>query len=539
MARLRIGGVLGELEEGNPLTSTSKTHTETDAKFQDRIAEHERRTERALSMGGARKLEARRQEGHLNARERIATLLDADSFLESGLFNTSAQPQDADKTPADGKVTGFGKIDGRLIGVISNDFTVKGASSSPVNTNKMEHVKQVAGRSGFPVVFLGESTGARMPDIMGAKNIIGVNNNPAQYMRLRNNPWTAAVLGYCFGSATWYSAMSDFMVMRKGACLAVSSPRLISMATRQKVEYEDLGGWRLHTEVTGLADLAVDTDEEAIEAIRRYLSYLPSHANEAPPRATVPEGSDAQSDGLLDIIPESNGQVYDSRQVIRCVVDKDSFFELKARFAKSLVTGLARIDGRSVGIIANNPIHKGGAIDAEACDKAISLLVQCDSYNIPLVFLADQPGFLIGVEAERKKMPGKVMNWLNALALVTVPKLSIIMRKSYGLAVRNMGGSNNADDVAAWWTAEVSFMDPRSGVSVVHGLDPDDDGYDDRLREMSRDTSAYDLGAVNGARAVIDPRETRSYLARMLEIYGDRFRGGIGAHHLRNWPTAF
>lgn len=508
-------------------------------KFSDRIDEHERRKARALSMGGEKKLAARRAEGHLNARERIALLLDDGTFHESGLFNTSMQPKDADRTPADGKVAGFGKIGDRMVGVVSNDFTVKGASSTPVNTNKMEHIKKVAGHHGFPVVFLGESSGARMPDVMGAKNIIGVNNNPAQYMRLRDNPWAAGVLGRCFGSATWYSAMSDFMVIRKGACLAVSSPRLISMATRQKVDFEELGGWRLHTEVTGLADLAVDTDEEAIAAIQRYLSYLPGHANEAPPRAPVPEGSDDLAADMLSAIPDNKNQVYDVRQVIQRVVDRDTFFELKARYAKTIVTGLARIDGRSVGVIANNPLHKGGAIDAEACDKAISFLVQCDSYNVPLVFLVDQPGFLIGIDAERKKMPGKVMNWLNALALVTVPKLSVILRKSYGLAVRNMGGSNNADEVAAWWTAEVSFMDPRSGVAVVHNLAPGADGYDEALAEMSRDTSAYDLGSVNGARAVIDPRETRSYLAKMLEIYSNGMTGGIGKHLLKNWPTAF
>lgn len=510
-------------------------------KFEKEIREHEARRQRALGMGGPEKLARRKAEGLLNARERIDYLFDENSFVESGLFNTSMQPADRDRTPADGKVAGFGKIDTRLAAVVSNDFTVKGASSSPVNSNKMEHVKNVAARNGFPVVFLGESTGARMPDIMGAKNIIGVNNNPRQYMRLRTNPWAAGVLGYCFGSATWYAAMADFTVIRKGACLAVSSPRLIAMATRQKVDYEELGGWRLHTEVTGLADLAVDSDEQALDAIRTYLGYLPGHANEPPPRAPVPEGSDDLAAGMLEVIPEGKSQVYDVRKVIERIVDKGSHFELKRRFARTLVTGLARIDGRSVGIIANNPYFKGGAIDADACDKAISFLVQCDSYNIPLIFLVDQPGFLIGLEAERRRMPGKVMSWLNALALCTVPRFSVIMRKSYGLAVRNMGGSNNADEVAAWWTAEVSFMDPRSGVSVVHGLSPDDDpgAYAAALAEMTRDTSAYDLGSVNGARAVIDPRETRQYLKQMLEIYEDRMNGGVGQHHLRNWPTGF
>jgi len=510
-------------------------------KFEKEIEDYDARKRRALSMGGEEKLAKRRADGHLNARERLDYLLDENSFLESGLFNTSMLPQDRDRTPADGKVAGFGKIDSRLAAVISNDFTVKGASSSPVNSNKMEHIKNVAARNGFPVVFLGESTGARMPDIMGAKNIIGLNNNPHQYIRLRTNPWASAVLGYCFGSATWYAAMADFTVIRKGACLAVSSPRLISLATKEKVDFEELGGWRLHTETTGLADLAVDSDEEALDAIRTYLSYLPGHANEAPPRVPVPPGSEDGVKNILEIIPESKNQVYDVRKVIRQVVDKDSFFEMKARFAKSLATGLARIDGRTVGIIANNPYFKGGTIGADACDKAISMLVQCDSYNVPLVFLVDQPGFLIGVEAERRGMPGRIMNWLNALALCTVPKFSVVMRKSYGLAVRNMGGSNNADEMAAWWSAEVSFMDPRSAVSVVHGVSPEEnpEAYATGLEEMTRDTSAYDLGSMNGARAVIDPRETRTYLKKMLEIYEGRPSNGIGLHHLRNWPTGY
>ncbi|WP_099866122.1 acyl-CoA carboxylase subunit beta [Pararhizobium haloflavum] len=510
-------------------------------KFVEKIEEHAERKQRALSMGGEEKLAKRREKGMLNARERVHYLLDPGSFVESGLFSTSMQPKDRDRTPADGKIVGFGRIESRRVGIVSNDFTVKGASSSPVNSNKMEHVKKVGARSGFPVVFLGESTGARMPDIMGAKGIIGVNNDPQQYMRLRTNPWAAAVLGLSFGSATWYSAMADFTVMKKGACMAVSSPRLVALATRQEVDFEELGGWRLHSEVTGLVDMVVDTDEQALDAIRNYLGYLPSHANEAPPRHEVPKGSDEACEGILDLIPEAKGQVYDVRKVIDRIVDQGSTFELKPRFGKTLVTALARIDGRSVGIIANNPFFKGGAIDADACDKAISLLVQCDSYNIPVVFLVDQPGFLIGIEAERRRMPGKVMNWLNALAQCTVPKFSVIMRKSYGLAVRNMGGSNNANEVAAWWSAEVSFMDPRSGVAVVHGISPEDDpeAHAAHLEEMSRDTSAYDLASINGARAVIDPRETRQYLKNMLDVYEDSYSGGVGQHHLRNWPTGF
>jgi len=509
-------------------------------KFENEIREHEERMEKALAMGGRKKLETRKQQKFLNARERIEKLLDKDTFFESGLFATSAIPQDADKTPADGKIAGFGKINDRNVSLVSNDFTVKGASSSPINSKKMEHMKVTARKRGIPLVFLGESTGARMPDVMGAKGI-GGGNNSLQYIRQRETPWVSAVLGHCYGSSSWYTVMSDFVVMRKGAIMAVSSPKLASLATGEKVDSEDLGGWRLHSETTGIADVVVDSDEEAMDVIRKYLSYLPNHHNEAPPKASVPEGSDDLADTILDIIPDSRHKVYDVRKVIEAVVDRDGFFELKERFGRSIVTGLSRVDGRTVGIIANNPIFKGGAIDADAADKVISFIVKCDSFNIPLVFLVDQPGFLIGIQAEKNKMPGKVMNWMNALALCTVPKISIILRKSYGQAVLNMGLNGNADEVAAWWTSEISFMDPYSAVTVVHGIKrgEDPEQFDKYLAEMEKDTTGYSLAQIYGAQNVIDPRETRSYLKNALEVHEMKLTNGVGKRLMANWPTTF
>lgn len=508
--------------------------------FEQKISEHEARKARAMAMGGPQKLAARKAQGILNARERIDYLVDEGSFLESGLFAQSFLPHMREKTPADGKLAGFGKISGREIGIVSNDFTVMGASSSLVNGRKIGHITEVSTKKGIPQVFLGESTGARMPDVMGATSM-GSASNPRQYLRMRETPWVSAMLGYCFGSSSWYAVMSDFVVMRKGSVMAVSSPRLTSLATREEVDPEDLGGWKLHSEVTGLADHVVDTDEEALDAIKRFLSYLPSHHNEAPPRSPVPEGSGEACKNILDLIPESPSKVYDVRKIIRAVVDRDSCFELKTRFGKTVVTALARIDGRSVGIIANNPMFKGGAVDADSSDKVVSFLVLCDSFNIPIILMVDQPGFLIGVEAERKRMPGKIMNWMNALSLCTVPKISVFLRKNYGQAFLNMGGGGNADEVVAWWTADVSFMDPASGVSIVFGITEKDDPerFKQCLKEMSRDTTAYDLAAVYGAQAVIDPRETRAYLARILEVYEMRLTGGVGQHLMRTWPTSF
>ncbi len=509
--------------------------TETDA-----AARHELRRAAALAMGGARKLEKRAEAGQLNARERVDRLFDPESFRESGLFATSHLEADKDITPADGKVTGTGDVDGRRAAVISYDFTVKGASSGQVSNKKMQHMKDLATRCGMPLVYLAESTGVRMPDIMGGTGM-GSGNERTRFLRKRDSPWASAVFGYAFGSATWHTVSSDFAVFRKGAVMAVSSPGLVSRATGQQVDAEELGGWKLHAEVTGFADAVANTDEEAIDLVRRFLGYLPAHNGEAPPVVPVTPGSGERSAELRSLVPQSRSQVYDVRKVIEVVADTGSVFPIKAAYGKSLVTCLARIDGRSVGIIANNPIFKGGAIDGAACDKATSFLTLCDSYNIPLVFLVDQPGFLIGLEAERNKVAGKIINWMNALALVTVPKVTVMMRKNYGQAYANMGGGFTADATAAWWSAEVSFMDPRSAVGVVYGVTQEDDPelYERRLAEMARESTAYDVARVYGVQDVIDPADTRGFLIGALRDNHLARTGGVGEHLLRTWPTSF
>lgn len=508
--------------------------------FEKHREEFEQRRRRALAMGGPDKLAARKTEGILNARERIDLLVDPGTFLESGLFATSNRPEARDRSPADGKIAGYGKIGGRDAAVVSNDFTVMGASSSTVNTSKVGHVKKVATTRGLPMVFLGESTGARMPDVMGAAGV-GAGDRPTQYRRIRETPWISAVLGHCYGSSSWYAALADYVVMRKGAITAVSSVKLTSMAIAEAVDPEALGGWRMHTEVTGMVDLAVETDEEAIAAVRRFLSYMPSHHNEAPPVQPVPPGSGKDGHRILEVLPESRTQVYDVRKILALIYDTDSVLELKPRFGKSMVTALARLDGKTVGIVASNPMAKGGAIDPDSCSKVTSFLVLCDSFNIPLIFMVDQPGFMIGIEGERQGAIGRVMNWMNAISLVTVPKISVIMRKTYGQAVLNMGGGGNADEVVCWFTAEVNFMDPRSAVTVVHGVTERDDPkrFGELLEEMTKGTSAYDAASVNAAHAVIDPADTRDYLIRILDVHRMRMSNGVGEHLMRTWPTSY
>lgn len=499
---------------------------------------YEARKAKALAMGGPEKIARRKAMGVLNARERVDTLLDPGSFIESGLFGASLV--DPDKSAADGKVAGFGKIDGRDVAVVANDFTVMGASSAGTNGRKIGHMKRVATSRGLPMIFLGESSGARMPDHMGARGMATLlGNDGTQYVRMRETPWAAATLGLSYGSSSWYSVLSDFNVLRKGAVLAVSSAQLASLAIKEKVDPEEMGGADVHAEVTGFADAVAETDEEALALIRAFLSYLPSHHNEPPPERPVTAGSGAGMADIAKLLPEKRTQVYDVRRIVRAIVDQGSFFEIKARFGKVLTTGLARLNGRTVGILANNPLFRGGAMDTDSCEKGASFLVLCDSFNIPVVLLVDTPGFSIGIDAERKRAPGKIMNFMQALQMCTVPKLSVILRKTYGQAYLNMGGGRNSDEVAAWPTAEISFMDPTFAVKIVHGLEPGQPGFDEAFATMSRDSEPWDAAAVFAVQTIIRPQETRDYLIRMLDVHRSRLTNGIGQHLMRGWPTSF
>jgi acetyl-CoA carboxylase carboxyltransferase component len=510
-----------------------------DKTWDDRLADLEKRRQHALGMGGKAKLDKRHNQGHLNARERIDKLVDPGTFLESGLFGSSAvYPEDAEKTPTDGKITGYGKIHGRDVAFVVNDFTVKGASTSATNSKKLGWVKTTAQQKGFPMIFVGESTGARLPDAMGSRGMgTLLGNDKSQFMRDRTVPWTAAALGFSFGSSAWMTCCSDFAVMRKGSCMAVSSPKLVSKAIGREVDLEELGGWKLHTNTTGLIDHAVDTDEEAMETLRKYHGYMPSNNRETPPRADVPEGSGDQMSDIHTLIPERRTQVYNVKKVLERIFDKDSMFEMKPRYGKPAVTSLARLDGHVVGVIANNPIQKAGSMDVEAIDKMIAFQVMCDSFNIPIIKMVDTPGFFIGLEAERQGAPGHIMNFMNSTCLVSVPTLTVIMRKSYGRAYVAMGGGKHSDDIVCWPTAEISFMDPIAATKIVHNKEPEDEDFGEAFEDIAQESDVWGLAAVYSTQNVIAPSETREYLIRMLELQRLRLSNGIGKHLMQYWPT--
>ncbi len=509
--------------------------------FEDLLRKYQAEVKFALSMGGKKKIAIRKAEGNLNARERLDVLLDDNSFYELGMHARAIRSELRDKSPADGKITGTGKIAGRSVAVVSNDFTVVGASSSVVNGKKIRHIREIADRRGLPIIFLGESTGARIPDRMGAQGRSILGQDPHEFRRTRRTPWVSALLGNCYGSSTWYGCMSDFVVMRKGATMAVASSRVTSLAINQPVDPEELGGWRLHTSTTGLVDFAVDTDEEALELCKKFLSYLPDNNDDLPPLKAVPPGSGDNAKKITEIFPEERAKIYDAKNILEVIVDKDSLFELKYKFGKSIVTALSRIGGRSVGIVASNPKNKGGAIDVDSCRKVTSFIVMCDSFNIPLVFMVDQPGFLIGIEGEKLGAPSKIMNWMNALSQCSVTKISITTRKNYGQAYLNMCGGRLASAAACWPSADLGFMDPKVGVNVLFGVTEKDDAqrFNELVKEISQDSSAWSLAALYEAHSVIDPRETRDYLITTLDTLERTPAGTVGEHRLSNWPTSY
>ncbi len=509
--------------------------------FQRQMQEFHRRRQAALAMGGRAKLEAKKARGELNARERIQYLLDQGSFEEIGLFAHSDQPAMADRSPCDGKIVGFGRLEGRPVAVVSLDITVLGASSANTNAKKMGYIKRISCSRGLPVVFLSEAGGARMPDYMGARGMVAMGQDPTQYQRLREAPWVSCLLGPCYGSPTWYASMSDFVVMRKGAVMAVSSPKVTSLATGEETPGEEMGGWQVHAHITGLVDMVAETDQQAIDLARKFLSYLPTNATQAPPTAMVPEGSGEKMDKILTYLPEDPRRAYDMRVIIRCIVDGGEFFELKRDFGRSAVTGLVRIGGRTVGIIGNNTLHLGGALDADACEKITSFLVLCDSYNIPIVMLVDTPGFLVGKAGERRKVTGKIINFMNALSLVTMPKITIIVRKTYGQAFLNMGGTRNSDTIVAWPSAEISFMAPETGVNVVYNLRREDDPqrFAEKYALLNKDTEPWEAAGIFNVNDVIDPTRTREWLIAMLDFHYNRRSGGIGEHRMHCWPTSY
>ncbi|MFP4476688.1 MAG: acyl-CoA carboxylase subunit beta [Desulfatibacillaceae bacterium] len=513
---------------------------------QEKLDELRCRKEKNLSMGGPEKVERQHARGRLTARERLDLLLDPGTFLEVGLLDHSDVPGMEEKSPADSKIAGYGRIDGRRVAVSANDFTVLAATSSRVAGKKEGELKIQAARRGLPLIYLGEAGGARMPDIMGSTGLAsfgggGLDSYLQIMSRVRQTPMVTAILGECYGMPTWMACLSDFVVQVKGTAMGVSGPRVVGIALGEEVTDEELGGWQVHAEITGMSDRVADTEEECLGVIRQFLSYLPSHRDELPPRADVPENSGEGMEDILDLLPGQRNRTYDMHRILRRIADTDSLFPIKPLFGKSVITALSRVDGHTVGFVANQPLFNGGAMDTDGIDKVMSFLCLCDTFNIPLVFMHDIPGFLVGRTAERNRVAARVMNYMNALGLLTVPRISIICRKTYGMAFWNMCGSGcGADFIVAWPTAEISFVDPAIAARVVFGgKDADEEQRREFIDGMVRDSSPYGAAGLHYLHDVIEPAKTREYIMDALDICRESRTRGMSEHRLANWPTKF
>jgi acetyl-CoA carboxylase carboxyltransferase component len=518
--------------------------------YEKELSELVRRRSRVYEMGGAQKVQKHHDKGNLTARERVEKLLDRDSFLEIGAFNHSDMPGMHDKTPADSTVAGYGKVDGRRVIVLADDFTVLAATSSRVAIRKENELKLEANRSGFPLIYLAESGGARMPDIMGSRGLAsfggGGSDTQLHHMtRVRRSPMVTAILGECFGNPIWMASLSDFVVQTRGSSMAVSGPRILKLALGESVTNEELGGCRVHGEITGMSDCVAEKEEDCYQIIGRYLSYMPSNCDELPPDAEVSEGSGSDMDRILEYLPEKRNRSYDMNRILECIADKGSLFPIKEIFGITVITALARVAGKVIGIVANQPMFRVGAMDTDGIDKVISFLCLCDSFNIPVVFFHDTPGFLVGKEAERRRVGAKVINYMNAIAQMTVPKISIIVRKTYGMAFWNMGGSGcGTNFLVAWPTAEMSFVAPEIAANVVYGgkLSESERGpehWNRLIQKMKDDASPYGAAGMHYIHDIIDPRQTRNYIAEAMEIFRESRTKGLGEHKLANWPTKF
>lgn len=502
------------------------------------------RKEQAKYGGGKEKLERLHKHGHLTARERIEKLVDPDTFLELGLLAHSDQLGFEEKSAGDGIITGLGKVEGRPVVLQAADKTVLAGTEGMVYFRKSKAAHQFAVKRGFPLLNLMEGGGLRMPDGMGSDGISQMLFPQELLLHNRKVPLITAILGDSFGGPTWTAVTSDFVTQVKGSAMAVAGPRMLEVATGEKISNEALGGWEIHANYTGQVDRFVTSEEDSIQEMKEYLSYMPLHAGEEPPVKETKDDPYRRLDEIVNLVPTRRQRAYDMKKVIRQIVDDGNYFELKSLYGTALITVLARINGKVVGIIANQPLKYAGAAGPKECEKATEFICLCDSYHIPLVFLHDIPGFRVSGEAEKLKMPTKIMMWNQALAQSTVPKISIVIRKSIGAAYGNMcGPTMGADFVVAWPTAEINFTGPEVGINVVYGRDlqQSQNAKEERLKLLeswSFDSSPYKAAGKHLIDDIIDPRDTRKFLSQTLE-YACMKNGSMSERRLANWQTGF
>jgi acetyl-CoA carboxylase carboxyltransferase component len=488
---------------------------------------HSRR-EQARLGGGEEKIAKQHERGKLTARERIDLLVDEGSFYELGLHGRphfSQRAMDGVEAPADGVVTGWGDVDGRTCCIAAYDFTVMAGSMGMTGELKVARLREMALGKRMPFIWLLDSAGARIQEATGSL-FAGSGQLFREEVEMSGVvPMVAAMMGPCAAGTAYIPALADFVPMVAGqGAMALAGPHLVKAVTGEEISMEELGGAKVHTRKSGVGDLEVKDDAECIEAIKSYLSHFPTNCEQKPPVVETDDPDERRSERLMEIVPESSRQPYDMYEVIAEIVDDGEWFDLKPRWARSVITCFARFGGQPVGIVANQPKHLAGVLDNDSADKAARFINLCDAFNVPLVFLQDVPGFMVGSKVEHAGIIRHGAKMLYAVSRATVPKVTVIVRKAYGAGYYVMcGKAYEPDLIVAWPGAEISVMGAEGAVNIIgrSAIEAAEDPEATReamLATLRQKIDPY-LAAGNAViDEVIDPRETRPTIVRALRM---------------------
>jgi len=494
----------------------------------EKLARLEELRRKSKKGGGEERLAAQHSKGKLSARERLKLLLDEGSFTELDRFVTHRSVDfglDEKKILGDGVVTGYGTIHGRLVYVFSQDFTVLGGSLSETHAEKIVKIQDLALKNGAPVIGLNDSGGARIQEgvvSLGGYADIFLRNTLASGVI----PQISVILGPCAGGAVYSPAITDFVYMVKGTSyMFVTGPNVVKTVMHEDVDMEGLGGAEVHASVSGVAHFACHNEPECLASVRDLMGYLPQNNTELPPIVEASDPFNRREDQLLAIVPDNPNQPYDMREVIKCVVDESELYEIHAQFAQNIIVSFARLGGRTIGVVANQPESLAGALDIDASDKGARFVRFCDAFNIPLVVFEDVPGFLPGIAQEHGGIIRHGAKLLYAFAEATVPKLTVITRKAYGGAYDVMNSKHIRGDInLAWPQAEIAVMGPKGAVEILfrRELDEAEDVEAAEAEQIEEYREKFANPYIAAARGyvddVIDPRETRERLISALDM---------------------
>ena len=502
--------------------------------MRERVAELEARRAKAREMGGAERVAKQHDRGKLTARERMAQLFDGGEFVEVGVHGTE-MGQGAEYVPADAVVCGWGKVDGRYVAAAAYDFTVKGGSIGFIGETKVTRMRELALRCRMPMVWLIDSAGARIEAKPGKDpdqlSLFAGSGHLFREQVIMSGvvPQVAAMVGPGAAGTAYIPGLADFVPMVAGqSSMALGGPPLVKAMTKQEVTEQELGGSRIHCEVSGCGDVEVETDAACIALVRRYLAYMPSHSGERPPIVACDDPIGRGDDELLDLVPDSQQKAYDMYEVIRRLVDRGEYLDVKPRWAKPIITCLARFGGRPAGIVANNPKQVGGVLDGDCADKAARFIQICDAFNLPLVFLMDVPGFWVGKHVEHAGIIRHGAKMLHAMAAATVPKLTVVTRKGYGAGYYVMAGrAFEPDLLVAWPGAEISVMGAEGMLGIAGGklfgdTEPPPEVKKQIAAAIQKNIDIYKVAGWGLVDDVIDPRETRRLLCQAIEMSWNR-----------------